>query len=627
MKKTIILLLVSLSFNMFAQDTKEIEIKSKISGVTVYLNGAQIRRTAEVDLYSGKRTIKLINLSPFIDAKSINVKSTGDFTILSVNHFQNFLQQQTKTKTLEDLVSRKEELEKKINLENTNIEILNEELNFIKRFPIATSENANINLASLKESVNYFTEKVTANRLKQIEKNNTIESLNKELKMVNTQLKAASEKSDIPTGEIIILVESRENVHANFELSYIVKNAGWFPSYDIRVKSIDDPVSLVYRANIHQSTYEDWNNVKLVLSSADPTEETAYQELKPYLLNYNIMPPSYKSAINTVSGYVFDGATKEPLIGANLNIKGTTIGAIADMNGFYKVSVPPSGGTLVCSFIGYKSQELPISNQNININMEAEVLALQEVVVTGYGALQGKASGLSTKNPQIRIRGLSSTNEPPSSPLIQVDQSRNQTNFEFSVTNPYTVPSDGKNLAIDFEKYILPASYEYHATPKISKDAYLLARIVEWEKYNLLEGEANIFFEDTYIGKTLLDIRYMSDTLSLSLGRDKSIIINRELQKQLTTKQFLGSKKEETKSWLISVKNNKLQGVNIIIEDQIPVSTVEEIEVTPINISNAKKDDETGKLSWTLNLKPSEKKNIDLKYSVKYPRYRTLFIE
>jgi len=173
----------------------------------------------------------------------------------------------------------------------------------------------------------------------------------------------------------------------------------------------------------------------------------------------------------------------------------------------------------------------------------------------------------------------------------------------------------------------LPATYEYHATPKISKDAYLLARIIDWEKYNLLEGEANIFFEDTYTGKTLLDIRYMSDTLSFSLGRDKSVIINRELQKQLTTKQFFGNKKEETKSWLISVKNNKLQDVDIIIEDQIPVSTLEEIKVTLINISNAKKDDETGKLSWTLNLKPSEKKDIDLKYSVKYPRFRTLIIE
>ena len=350
MKKTIMLLLVCFSLNLSAQDTKEIEIKSKISGVTIYLTGAQISRTAEVDLISGKGTIKFVNLSPFIDAKSINVKSTGDFTILSVNHFQNFHTDKQKPKHLRNwsFSNREEELEKKINLEKTHIEILIEELNFIKRFSIVDSENANINITSLRETVNYFTDKVTTNKLKQVEKNNIIEDLNKELEMINSQLKAASEKSDIPTGEIILTVESKQNVHAEFDFSYIVKNAGWFPSYDIRVKSIDDPVTLVYRANIHQSTYEDWNNVKLVLSSADPNEETTYQELKPYLLNYNIQPPSYTSTINTVSGYVFDGATKEPLIGANLNIKGTTIGAVADMNGFYKLSVPSTGGTLVC---------------------------------------------------------------------------------------------------------------------------------------------------------------------------------------------------------------------------------------------------------------------------------------
>jgi len=182
-------------------------------------------------------------------------------------------------------------------------------------------------------------------------------------------------------------------------------------------------------------------------------------------------------------------------------------------------------------------------------------------------------------------------------------------------------------LTVDFENLELPAIYEYYVTPKIDNNAYLLARVLDWEKYNLLEGEANIFFEDTYTGKTLIDVRYMSDTLSISLGKDKSVSIKREMQKQFTTRQFLGTKKEETKSWLISVKNNKLQDIDITVLDQIPVLTLEEIEVLPLNLSNAVLDKETGELTWKLNLKPSEKKDIDLKYSVKYPKFRTLMIE
>ncbi|NTW44830.1 MAG: DUF4139 domain-containing protein, partial [Anaerolineaceae bacterium] len=117
------------------------------------------------------------------------------------------------------------------------------------------------------------------------------------------------------------------------------------------------------------------------------------------------------------------------------------------------------------------------------------------------------------------------------------------------------------------------------------------------------------------------------DTLTISLGKDKGVSIKREIQKQFTTRQFLGSKKEETKTWLISVKNNKQQSIDISLFDQIPISTLEEIEVNPVNISNGKLDPETGIIKWDFQLKPAEKKDIDLKYSVRYPKFRTLIIE
>ena len=97
------------------------------------------------------------------------------------------------------------------------------------------------------------------------------------------------------------------------------------------------------------------------------------------------------------------------------------------------------------------------------------------------------------------------------------------------------------------EFYDLPAFYQYYCVPKIDKDAFLIANIVDWEKYNLLEGEANVFFEDTYVGKTLMDVRYASDTLEISLGRDKKVSVNREKIKDFTNKQFIGNNKEETR--------------------------------------------------------------------------------
>ena len=175
--------------------------------------------------------------------------------------------------------------------------------------------------------------------------------------------------------------------------------------------------------------------------------------------------------------------------------------------------------------------------------------------------------------------------------------------------------------------YQLPAFFKYYSVPKIEKEAYLIANITDWEKYNLLEGEANIFFEGTFVGKSLLDVRFASDTLQLSLGKDKNVIVNREKEKDFETRQFIGSKKEESKSWKITVKNNKSQEINMVILDQSPVSKLEEIEVNIQNVSGGKLNKESGEVKWEFTLKPMEKKEFDLKYSVKYPKSRNLTIE
>lgn len=87
------------------------------------------------------------------------------------------------------------------------------------------------------------------------------------------------------------------------------------------------------------------------------------------------------------------------------------------------------------------------------------------------------------------------------------------------------------------------------------------------------------------------------------------------------------TKKEETRAWKTTVKNNKNQTINMIILDQAPVSTIEEIEVNVQNISGAKQNSETGEIIWEFELKPNDKKDFELKYSVKYPKYRNLIVE
>jgi hypothetical protein len=625
--RTINIFILSLVFiNLFSQETTEKEIKTEVNEVTVFLEGAQIIRKKRVDLTQGKTILKFINLSPFIDSKSVQVKAEGDIIVLSVNHQLNYLDKLEKPKELQDLEKSLESIEDKIKMENTYLSIIREELAFLQENRDIGGKNEQISVTNLQQASDFYSSKLTSLKIKEIERNKTLEELNKQKNNIQNQIRTLSSKKEYPTGEILVKVDAKKNSSFNFELSYVVANAGWFPSYDIRVENINEPVHLNYKANVKQDTKVDWNNVKLKFSSSNPNISGVAPELKTYYLNYNTLPPTYKLTSNNISGKITD-KNREPLPGVNITVEGTTIGTITDMDGNYSITIPNNATQLTYSYIGYTPQTLPISGSIMNVTLEESTLALEEVVVVGYGVqkkaskvLQGRLAGVDIEKPEVRIRGTGSL----AIPTIQVE---NQTTFDFEIRTPYTIKSDNKNYSVDMEFYDLPAIYQYYCVPKIDKGSFLIANIIDWEKYNLLEGEANVFFEETYIGKTLMDVRYASDTLEISLGLDKKVSVNREKIKDYTSKQFIGNKKEETRAWKTTVKNNKNQEINMIVLDQVPVSTREEIEVNVQNISGAKHDTETGEIKWEFKLKPGEKKEFDLKYSVKYPKNRNLIVE
>lgn len=623
MKKILIFCLLMINLAVFPQN-KEMPVKTEVEEVTVFINGAQVVRKKTLEIQQGTSILKFTELSPYIDPKSIQIKVNGEVMVLSVNHQYNYLDSAKKSRELEELSTKLKQIDKKIELENVTIEILNEQLNFIKENKIIGGKNQELSLNNFKETSIFYGEKVSGLKMKLIELNNNIEALSSEKSNITKQISQITTNKTLPVSEILVKISAIQLSKCSMELSYLVKNAGWFPSYDIRSNSIDEPVQIVYKANIHQNTKEDWKQVKLKLSSSDPNSGSVAPQLMPYFLNYNTLPPKYSNINNQVSGRVYDATTNEPLIGASIKIKGTTIGTLTDMDGNYSISIPNNNSELEINYIGYESQSRFANNATINFSLQPSVQSLDEVVIVGNGtkksALQGRTAGVS-------IRGTSENSYKSKSLAIPVEQTENQTSFEFEIKTPYTLSSGNKNLTVDIENYLLEATYEYQCVPKIDKDAFLIANVVNWEKYNLLEGEANIFFENTFIGKSILDVRYISDTLKLSLGRDKNVIVKREKIKDFTKKQLLGTKKEETRAWMISVKNNKKQAITLNLFDQVPVSTNDEIEVQVEETSGGILKSDIGEINWNLKLNPTDKKDLQLKYLVKYPKNRIITLE
>lgn len=201
---------------------------------------------------------------------------------------------------------------------------------------------------------------------------------------------------------------------------------------------------------------------------------------------------------------------------------------------------------------------------------------------------------------------------------VTVDE--NQTNIEYEIGIPYSIPSDGKEYMVEVQKKQLIASYQYYCVPKLDNDVYLLARVSGWEQYNIISGNVNLFFEGTYVGKSYIDTRTTGDTLEFSLGSDKNIVVERQKLLEYSEAKFIGLNKKETFTYEISIRNKKKQNIDLLIEDQLPLTTNKDIEVEKLEISGAMHDEVSGKLSWKMILKPAENKKLRLSYSVKYPK-------
>lgn len=615
-----ILMLCLFITRAFSQEPTEKSIKTDVDEVTVFIDGAQITRQKSVDLKQGKSILKFINLSPFIDAKSIQVKADGDLTVLSVNHQQNFIDKSKKSTEQTNLESKLKAVENDIKLENTYLYILQQELEFLKDNRQISGKNEQVNVTSLKDASVFYSTKLSALKLSELKRNETLFNLNQQKSDLENQIKVLTDKKEFPTGEILVTVDAKKDTHATFDISYFVGNASWFPSYDIRAKSIDEPLELVYKANVRQDTKVDWSGVKIKFSSSNPNVSGVAPELRTYFLDYYTAPPVYSQNNNTITGIVFD--SQGPLPGVNVIVKGTTIGTTTDFGGRYTITVPNGSSELVFSYIGMETKIMLANNPNLNVTLEASNNKLEEVVVTGY---KNKNRGYIEEKMLSKLPGVQINND--KNLANQITKVEKQTTVEFEIKTPFTLKSSAKSYAVDMKGYQVDANYQYYSVPKIDSKAFLLARITNWEQYNLLDGEVNIFFEGAYVGKSLLDLRQISDTLQISLGIDKQVVVNREAVKKFTSKQFIGSKKEETKAWKLSVKNNKSQKINMVVFDQVPVSTLDEIKVEVQNFSGALFNPKNGEVKWEFLLEPSIKKEFELKYAVKYPKDKDLIIE
>ena len=617
MKNNILLFAIIFSyFSANSQKIKEKSITSKVKSATIFLNNAQVTRIKEVKLDPGIQLLKFIGLSPFIDKKSIQIKAKN-IEIQAVNFKKNYLSKNKKSIELISLEKKLNFLDKEIEKENVNLLTTQEKIRFFKENRSIRGSQT-LTVIALKETAQFYGDQMNLLNTKELNSNNTLKRLQREKKLVTKQLEGLTIKNSYFTGEIIVKVTSDLAKNTDFQLIYNVSNVSWYPTYDVRVTDINSPLTIVYKANVKQNSKVDWNNVKLQFSSANPNQSTKAGKITPYFIGYGTRPPNYKNNIDEISGYVSDN--KGNLPGVSVIVKGTTIGTETNFDGKYSIKIPNSKSTLVFSYLGYKIEERLTNNSTINVTMQENNVSLNEIVVTARGIKREK-----------KVLGYSAsyikTGKKDSNYSIPTEEIVNQTSVSFKIIEPYTIKSSNKDYVVSMKTYQTDATYIYYTVPRIEERAFLVASLKNWEQYNLLEGEASIYFEDTFIGTSLIDTRFTKNNLDISLGVDKNITVKRTKSKDFTTKQFIGNKKEETSLWDIAIKNNKRQSIKIIILDQIPISTREEITIALDKSFNGELDKKTGEIKWRKIINSNDIEEFQLKYTARYPKNKELLLD
>jgi Domain of unknown function (DUF4139)/N-terminal domain of unknown function (DUF4140) len=676
-KILIMLLLINITTALTAQVVQipQQKIESKIENVTVFVNGGQVARSATASIPKGKSEVVFMGLTPNLDGKSLLVKGEGDFSIVSVKSQLNFLEETKRKDTIVVLETEKEKLATRLLRINAELVVLDrqEDLLSRNRVQVLGLLNNPSKVEDMKSLMDFQKTNLSEILTKKLDLEAELKKINQNLGKINNQITELNGRTSTTTAEVVVTVFAKTTAisDAKFRLEYIVPNCGWTPYYDLRVKDVISPIVTQMKAKVRQNSGEDWREVKLTLSTGEPNKGGVKPELGIWKIGWDgrsyyqgrVMSvlENYEESLkmglkDKIQGIITD-ASGEPLAGASIVIKGTTKGTITDIEGKYTLDVLPNqrNSNLVVSYVGYMTEEVPVGN-SVFSNVQLNEATLNEVVVVGYGTrdsydsptlpdtrssasnstkaeqmLQGKVSGVAIgSSPQIRIRGASSINRNSREAKealknyqeqinrIEIKENQKTTSTTFEIELPYTIPTDGKEYQVEIKEENIKAEYQYVCVPKLETDAFLTAQIVDWEQYNLLEGEANLYFEGTYMGKTLLKTNSVEDTLKLSLGRDKNVVVTRTKLKDFSKTSFLSSKIKASRGYEIKIRNKKSVPISIVMEDQIPIVSEKSIEIEYEN-KGAEYNKEQGKLTWKIDLKPLEDKKVNFNYTVKYP--------
>lgn len=557
MSNKILLLLVAVLFfnNVFAESEKVVKVN--VEKATVYLQGAQLYSKSVFNLSQGYNKLVFEGVSGSLDVNSIQANGKGDFTILDVQFNSKYIEPIKKISS-DDKVKM---YQKQLMMVEDSVENIAFDIGDInnKKTALTTEKNLLLNNRIMKgetkrDSLNLLKESLLFLR----EKLYNIDAELLKLQRIETKLIKQNNRLNQRKSDLENLINS--NGETNTETAKIV------------------------------------NQIIVSVLSEMPTQATI--GISYYCQNAGWLP-QYELRANSDANKIQLKHLAQ--IYQTTGIDWTNAELTLSTGNPNQNNILP---TLSPFWIAYYQQ---LQNYNRKKSEELSVTQKDAKYIAKKPMLDAEFEKVASVDDEAKTRYASD--------FVSTNQNLLRTDYEIKLK--YNIPSDGKQHIAMIQTKEISSLYEFTAIPKLDKNAFLMAKIFNWEDLNLMQAQANIFFDGTYLGKTFINPTETNDTIQLNVGRDNGIVMERKLLKEKSKEKTLQGEKISTKTYQITIRNTKNTNVVLNLLDQIPLSNDISIKVQLLDAGNGNLDETTGQINWKLNLKSKEMKKITFTYEVR----------
>ena len=311
---------INLCSSIIFASKNEMASISNIKNVIVFNKGVNVQRYGSVTLKEGDNTIYIQELSPYLANESIQFLMKSNKVIInSVSKEMNYLgipnHLSNDVKLLNDsLLKTKENLR----LANVAMEVYNQEKDLLNENKSVLKLSKEFIIDDLMDLTDFFRERMLDVEGKISNTNKEIAKINKTIQNIERQINALNSKAKNQYSNVVIQVTSEVDKNVDYELSYNINNrAGWKPCYDIRVDKIHDSVNITYKAEMYQNTNEEWEDIKISLSTGNLNQSNNAPSFNPNYLHAKNNNYNNKSRVLTTAAPRYDVYETE---GANIDV-------------------------------------------------------------------------------------------------------------------------------------------------------------------------------------------------------------------------------------------------------------------------------------------------------------------